>query len=291
LVQGSQKKNLLDSSLTGGFTSGIVLKIGEFSTLARVSIKTLRHYDELGLLKPAQVDSSSGYRYYSADQLPRLYRILALRDLGFPLDRIASALERGVSATELHGMLMLRRAEQELLVQEEQQRLARLEASMRLIEQEGMMTNSVILKEVEAQWVVSLRESIPAYRAIGGLLGRFYAALSPLGLQGQGVALLHDLEFKEQDIDAEVGILLSQQVSVPPPLVVRPLEQGTMASIVHHGAFSRVGEATVALLRWMEANGYRKSGPLRELFLKVSMPPSRDDESNVTEIQVPIEKV
>lgn len=267
-----------------------MLKIGEFSTLARVSIKTLRYYDELGLLKPAQVDSGSGYRYYSADQLPRLYRILALRDLGFPLDRIASALEEGVSATELHGMLKLRRAEQELLIQEEQERLVRLEASLRLIEQEGIMTNSVILKEIEAQWIVSLRESIPAYRAIGGLLGRFYSMLAPLHLQGQGVALLHDLEFKEQDIDAAVGILLSQPVSVPPPLALRELQQGTMASIIHHGAFSRVGEATVALLRWIDANGYRKSGPLGVLFLKVSMPPSRDDDSNVTEIQVPIEK-
>lgn len=267
-----------------------MLKIGEFSTLARVSIKALRYYDELGLLRPVHVESVSGYRYYSAEQLPRLYRIIALKDLGFPLESIAQALERGVSATELRGMLMLRRAEQQLLVQEEQERLARLEASLRLIEQEGKMPDDVILKEVAPQWMVSLRENIPAYRAIGGLFGKFYGLLGPLGLKGEGIALIHDREFKEQDIDAEVGILLAEPARVPGPLMTYELPAATVASIVHHGAFSRVSEASVAILRWIEANGYRKNGPVRELFLRISAPVNRDDQSNVTEIQVPVEK-
>ena len=62
-------------------------------------------------LKPARIDSQSGYRYYSASQLPRLHRILALRDFGFPPDQIAGALEEGVTAETLRGMLMLRQAE------------------------------------------------------------------------------------------------------------------------------------------------------------------------------------
>jgi DNA-binding transcriptional MerR regulator len=87
-----------------------VLKIGEFSSLSQVSIRTLRHYDEIGLLKPIHVEAESGYRYYSVSQLPRLHRILALRDLGFPLDRIGEALEEGISADSLRGMLLLRRS-------------------------------------------------------------------------------------------------------------------------------------------------------------------------------------
>jgi DNA-binding transcriptional MerR regulator len=96
-----------------------VLKIGEFSALTRVSIKTLRYYDELGLLKPLRIDPATGYRYYSGSQLPRLHRILALKDLGFPLNRVAEALDEGVTADALRGMLMLRRGEQEDRVQEE----------------------------------------------------------------------------------------------------------------------------------------------------------------------------
>jgi DNA-binding transcriptional MerR regulator len=72
-----------------------VLKIGEFSALTQVSIKTLRYYDEVGLLNPVRIDPETGYRYYSASQLPRLHRILALKDLGFPLNRVAEALDEG----------------------------------------------------------------------------------------------------------------------------------------------------------------------------------------------------
>ena len=72
-----------------------VLKIGEFARVAQVSLATLRHYEKLGLLKPMVLDPDTGYRYYSLDQLSRLNRILALKDLGFSLERIAQILLDG----------------------------------------------------------------------------------------------------------------------------------------------------------------------------------------------------
>ena len=115
-----------------------MFKIGEFSALTRVSVKTLRYYDELGLLRPIRIDPESGYRFYSASQLTRLHRILALKDLGFPLGRIAPALDQGVSADALRGMLMLRQVEQEERLRQEGERLARLKALLRLIDQEAV---------------------------------------------------------------------------------------------------------------------------------------------------------
>lgn len=265
-----------------------VLKIGEFSSLARISIRTLRHYDDIGLLSPAHVDPESGYRYYSVSQLPRLHRILVLRNLGFPLDRIAEALDEGITADVLRGMLLLRRVEQERQIQDEVDRLSRLKALLNLIEQEGRMTTDVILKDVEQQWIVSLREKIPAYRSIGTLIGRLYELLGPLGGEGRGIALLHDPEFREQDVDAEAGICLAHPVQVKLPLQCYQLPAASVASVVHHGAFNRILSAYNALLQWMEANRYHPCGPTRELFLRVGVPVSRDDESNVTEIQVPV---
>jgi DNA-binding transcriptional MerR regulator len=105
-----------------------MLKIGDFSKLSQVSIQTLRHYDDLGLLRPAEVDRFTGYRYYTASQLPRLNRILALKDLGFALDQIALLLEAGVSPEQLRdaapapGRTAARVAEQE--------RLARVQARL-----------------------------------------------------------------------------------------------------------------------------------------------------------------
>jgi DNA-binding transcriptional MerR regulator len=266
-----------------------VLKIGEFSSLTQISIKALRHYDDVGLLKPMHVDSESGYRYYSASQLPRLHRILVLKDLGFPLDRIAEALEEGVSADAIRGMLMVRRIEQEHRVQEEGDRLARLEARLRLIEREGIMTHDVVLKELAPQWIASIRETIPDYRTIGVLFGKLYGALGSLGAEGLAVALFHDQDFRDH-IDAEVGLYLKQATLVSEPLATYLLPAATVASVVHHGAFNRISEAYEALLHWVEANGYRKAGPTRELFLLTSQPVSRNDESNVTEIQVPVGK-
>jgi DNA-binding transcriptional MerR regulator len=267
-----------------------VLKIGEFSSLSQTPITTLRHYDELGLLKPVHVDAETGYRYYSVSQLPRLHRILALKDLGFPLERVAEVLEERVNADTLKGMLLLRRAEQEQRVRNETERLDRLKALLHLIEQEGQMKSNVVLKEIGPQWIVSLRETIPAYRAIGQLFGKLYGSLGPLGGQGTGVALLHDTEFREQDVDAEVGVYLKHETEVREPLKCYQLPAVTVASAVHHGSFDHIGEAYGALLRWIETNRYCPAGPTREIFLQVTAPVSREDQSNITEIQVPVEK-
>ena len=153
------------------------------------------------------------------------------------------------------------------------------------------MTNEVLLKEVAPQWVVSLREIIPAHRTIGALFGKLYGALGPLPAEGPGVALFHDTEYKEQNVDAEVGVYLSQSHSVNEPLKTYQLPDVLVASTVHHGPFDSIGAAYGALLRWIETNGYRSAGPTRELFLHVTVPVTREDPSNVTEIQVPVEKI
>lgn len=101
--------------------------------LTKVPVKTLRYYDEIGLLKPDAINAQNGYRSYKASQLPRLNRILALKDLGLPLERIKRILEQDLSPDELRGMLKLRQAELEEQLQETQQQLgcvaARLEFS------------------------------------------------------------------------------------------------------------------------------------------------------------------
>jgi phosphoribosylaminoimidazole-succinocarboxamide synthase len=122
-----------------------MLKIGDFARLSQVPVKTLRYYDDLGLITPARVDKFTGYRYYSVDQLPRLNRLLALKDLGFSLDQIARVLNEGVTLGQLRGMLMLKRAEVEDRLSEEQQRLDRIEARLREIEQEDTLPESTAM--------------------------------------------------------------------------------------------------------------------------------------------------
>jgi DNA-binding transcriptional MerR regulator len=112
-----------------------MLKIGDFSRISQVSVKTLRYYDEIGLFRPAMVDRSTGYRYYSEEQLPQLNRILALKDLGLSLDQIARMLDDDLSTVQIWSMLRLKQMEIQQCLEEDQARLARVEARMRQVEQ------------------------------------------------------------------------------------------------------------------------------------------------------------
>ena len=139
-----------------------MLKISEFSKLAQLPVATLRFYDQIGLLKPERVDTFTDYRYYSVNQLPRLNRILALKDLGFGLDQVARMLEDSLSVDEIRGMLTLRQADAARELHESQARLARVAARLRDIELEGAPpTYDIVLKSVAPQWAVTTREIVP----------------------------------------------------------------------------------------------------------------------------------
>src|SRR5829696_9128903 len=107
-----------------------MFKIGEFSRLAQVPVPTLRYYDQVGLLKPVEVDRFTGYRYYSVTQLPRLNRILALKGLGFSLEQIGLALDEGLTPEQMRGMLRLRHAQISQLLNEAQSQLVEVEARL-----------------------------------------------------------------------------------------------------------------------------------------------------------------
>ena len=269
-----------------------MIRIGDFSSITRLTVKTLRYYDETGLLRPVRVDPATGYRYYSASQLPRLHRILALKDLGFALDQISQILDGGVSAEELRGMLRLRQAEQSARVQQEAERLTRLQATLRLIEQENTMGQDVVLKEVPAQWIASVRAVIANYQSVGTLYGEVFALLGRTGCPGGlPVALWHDSEYKETDVDGEAGVYLQKPVEPAGRVNVYELPACTVASIIHAGAFQTLNSSYRALAAWMGANSYNPAGPARELYLKIGEQVRQDDESYITEIQIPVEHV
>lgn len=268
-----------------------MLKIGDFSALAQVSIRTLRFYDEAGLLKPAWVDPESGYRYYAAQQIAVLHRILALKDFGFALEEIRKLLREGVNAEQMRGMLVLQEAEQKRRVEEEGDRLSRITSRIRLIERENDMAYDVVMKTLPKQKIASVRETIGAYNQVGPLYGKVASGLgSAMACVGIPVALWHDPEFREKDVDAEAGFYLKTDAQSQGGVSVHDLPEVTAACAVHNGAYRRLPEAYDALLKWVAESGYQVAGPVRELYLHCTQPVRQDDESYVTEIQVPVTK-
>jgi DNA-binding transcriptional MerR regulator len=264
-----------------------MLKIGEFSRLCRVPVSALRYYADLGLLPPAEVDAFTGYRYYSLEQLPRLYRILALRDLGLSLEQIRTMLDEPVSAEQLRGMLRLRQNELAQQIAEEQARLARVAARLRQIEQEGVMsTYDVVLKEVEPQLVAGIRAVIPNYGAIGPLFDELYAYLGRHGAGGMAVGFDHNEEYKEHDPEMEAAVYLSAPVPEGGRVKVYTLPGGAVASTIHRGPWEGMSAAYTALMVWLQTSGYAPCGPSRELYLQQGERP----EEHVTEIQIPVSR-
>ncbi len=271
-----------------------MFKIGDFARVGQVSIATLRYYDQYGLLKPNALDPDTGYRSYSLDQLPRLNRILALKELGFPLEQIARFLKEDLSLEQLQEMFKLKQAQTQHMIDTEQARLAYIAARLRQIEQEGIMpVYDVLLKQVDALLVASVRELIP----IGDDLGRQYekiaAYLDQQHMQHSQPAMrvLHSRYEWHDDsmaIDVETAVPLPTVLPGNEQISTRTLPGGLMACTVHTGNDLSLGQAYAALYGWMKENRYQVIGAPRQVHLQ--RVEHMDPNHYVTEVQLPAEK-
>ncbi|MDH2426892.1 MerR family transcriptional regulator [Sphaerisporangium sp. TRM90804] len=263
--------------------------IGDFARLGRVSVRMLRHYDALGLLRPVRVDQATGYRYYEAGQLSRLNRLIALKDLGLSLQQVGEILAEKVGPEELHGMLRLRRAELEAQVAGDRARLARVEARLRMIETEGVMPADVVIKSLPAVRLAVLSATANSYDPdeVGPVIQPLYAELwrriqeAGLTATGPGVAY-YEYSAEGAHVHAGAQVNLEQGGSYDFEVVDLPAVDQA-ATIIHHGLMDDVDVSYQQLAKWIEANGYRSTGVAREVYLKYA---DGDDPSTwVTELQ------
>jgi DNA-binding transcriptional MerR regulator len=273
-----------------------MFSIGDFAKLGRVSVRMLRHYDAIGLLTPVVVDPASGYRFYNAEQLRRLNRVIALKDLGFTLQQVQAILDDQVDVVELRGMLRLRRAQLAAQMTADAARLTGVEARLRMIEQEGHMnTQDVVLKEVAPIRVAELAATAAGYgpEHIGPVIGPLYpelfrrldaASVTPSG---------PPIAYYEPD-PGESGDAVTVHAGMPVAAGADPRYDFTVvdlpaipaaATIVHHGPMDDVMQSLQMLARWIEDNGYRPVGYHREVYLDYY--PEKADQG-VTELQVAV---
>jgi DNA-binding transcriptional MerR regulator len=273
--------------------------VGEFSQLAQVSKRLLRYYDEIGLLRPVHTDPLTGYRYYSAEQLPTLNRILALKDLGLSLEQIQRILHDRVSSDEIHGMLLLKKAEIEQHLQDELQRIRNIESRLQAIRNaETRAPLDVVVKQIPAQPVLSVRTIVDSFETGLGIFGQILNALPPRSADGLFFVTWHSGGPNERDCDVEIGQILASPSDTRSPIVlsgglqlrVRQLPAvPMMATYVAKGPIEAMHIGYSAIGTWVETNRYRFSGPPREVALQ--QPQAADRSDGITEIQFPIEPV
>lgn len=253
-------------------------KIGDFSHLGQVSVRTLRLYDEMELFKPAATDNWTGYRYYTLDQLPRLNRILALKDLGLSLEQIAHLLKNDLPAQQMRGMLRQKESELEQQLDAMQKQRLRVQARLQQIENEQAPPKyEVILKSLSAMTIASLRIIVPRVEDMATLrfekLNEMYAALAEQQIKplDPEIFVYHLPGYSDENIDTEIATSVEVKVLQDFPqgadiLTVRQLPGvETAASVVHHGSIWGIPDAIAAVYAWAGMNGWESAGPYREL--------------------------
>lgn len=259
-----------------------MFRIGEFSRIARVSCRLLRYYGQLGLLEPATVDEQTGYRYYAASQLPRLNRILVLRDLGFSLEQIGEILDRDLSPDQLRAMMLVRRAEVEQELERQRERLARIESRIADLDAPG----DVVFRAEPACSILTTRVQLPSFDHARALVADLLRVVPEPG-RGRLIAIQHGAEFEPDALDLEIGFVMGGEIPASDhDLSIRELTSEQLAVCVRVGPPDVIHAGSTAIAREIEAGGYRLAGPNREVFLRAPAP----GVDPVVEMQFPVRK-
>jgi DNA-binding transcriptional MerR regulator/effector-binding domain-containing protein len=267
-----------------------MLKIGDFSKLSRVSVRMLRHYDDIGLLKPAETDAFTGYRYYREEQLFVIARITALKDVGFSLADIIRILESYDDREKMDAFLSERQRELTKLSEETAYRLTLLETARRRLRKEQKMSFDVTVKTIPERYAATVHTVIPRYEDEGlawSMMGECDPPLVPTEPCLAATEFL-DREYKEENAEIVAWMTVKGPCRDTEHVKFRTLPAVKVASCIIRGGYDQMGDATAAAVSWIGANGYRVNGPMFNIY-HVGPAQSQDPDAFVTEVCFPVE--
>lgn len=263
--------------------------------LVRVSPRMLRHYEKCGLVCPAALDETSGYRLYSAEQIPQLTKITTLRDMGFSIDEIAEALPHFDNHFYMSRILRAKIAEAKQTLAAEQEKLSQLMyMSDTILKERNIMLYNVELKELDPVKVISLRGTIPRYNEEGILWERLgeFVGKNQIACMGGGYSIYHDKGYMEENPDVEIALPVAELGESQGDFVYKELPGIQLAATLKFsGPFDGgYDAASEKLAAWMEQNGYGFAGNLRGHVI-VDPETCESPEDYLTELQAPVRKI
>ena len=264
-----------------------MLQIGEFSRICQVSVKTLHHYDRIGLLAPAKVDALTGYRYYEPEQIDVMNYIQRLKRYGFSLEEIQKLL----TLSEDREILTMLRQQKEKIKWEQQERaliLNELQTHISVFERTGdMMTYQkgyrIEVKDSPAMNVLTNRAMMSVDE-----FGKYYSPLfervpkervTPTGING---SRYYDKEFDRESSDIELFIGIKEKDKAD-----EVMEPCLCAMTLHRGSYSTLSEAYGAVVSWIIENGYEMAGEPFELYIRTQFD-TLSPEDWETEVYFPV---
>ena len=271
-----------------------MIKIGEFSKIGRVSIKTLRHYDNIGLLKPVKIDDFTLYRYYDVEQLSTLNKILLLKNSGFSLKDIKKLLSDNLTNEELIKKLKEKEEEIEEEISKSKDILKEINFLVEYLNKEDCIMDNydIVVKKVEGFKAASLRDVVESYGEQGKLWSELnqHVFASKGKLSGPCFSIYHEYGYKEKNVDTEVVEPIEFDIPESDKVKVKYFEPvENMVCRIHKGSFRSIGKAYEFALKWIEANDYEIADNIREVYLS-GAGNSNNEEDCITELQIPVIK-
>ena len=267
-----------------------MLKIGDFSKLSRVSIRMLRHYDDIGLLIPAETDDFTGYRYYREDQLFVVARITSLKDMGFALADIARILEIYDDKEKLDGFLIARQKELDKQAKETEYKLMLLDTARKRLRKEQTMSFDVTVKTIPERYAATVHTIIPHYEDEGIAWGMMAECKEPLipADPCYAIAEFLDSEFKEENVEIIVSMAVKGKHNDTEHVKFQNLPAVKVASCIVKGSYDQMGDAVASVVSWVKENGYKMNGPMFNIY-HMGPAQTQNPDEYVTEACFPIE--
>ncbi|QIB69923.1 MerR family transcriptional regulator [Aminipila butyrica] len=271
-----------------------MLKIGDFSKLSRISIRMLRHYDEIRLLTPQTIDTSTGYRYYSEEQLADAGRIVALKDMGFGLSAIGKILAHYDDPQALAEFLQIKQSEVQEEAEEVSRRLLLLDTAIeRLRKDETAMNYNVTIKALPERYVASVRQVIPTYDREGILWELLMKETADRNMQiadpCYGMAVFHDVGYKESDVDVEIQMSVVGAYEDTEHVFFKKVPSIEFASAIIKGDYQGLTEVHRGVAQWVRDNAYEFNGAMFCIY-HVSPAQTQNPQEWVTEVCYPVKK-
>ena len=269
-----------------------MLKIGDFSKLSRCSVRMLRHYDEIGLLEPAEIDRFTGYRYYSEAQLTVIGQIISLRGMGFSLAAIGEMLKLD-DPERLDSFYAIRQAELRALASDTEEKLRLLDTARKRLRKEETMNYDVTIKTLPERYAATVRMTIPRYQDEGMVWQVLCRETDSMHLLPTDpcycCVVFLDGEYKEKDVTVEAQKTVKGPYPDTEHVRFRTLPPVTYAGCTFKGGYEQINDVTAALTAWIEANGYEYAGPMFDIY-HVSPHETSDPSEFVTEVCYPVRK-
>ncbi|MBO4898689.1 MAG: MerR family transcriptional regulator [Lachnospiraceae bacterium] len=267
-----------------------MLRIGEFSKLSRVSIRMLRHYDDIGLLNPAEIDEFTGYRYYREDQLFTIGRITALKDMGFALADIIKILDSYDDKEKIDGFLAERQKELAKLSEETEYKLMLLDTARKRLRKEQNMSFDVTVKTIPERYAATVQMVVPHYEDENILWGTMMGECKNLMPADPCLAAAEflDDEYKEENVEIIAWMTVSGTYSDTEHVKFKTLPAVKVASSIIKGSYDQMGDAYATVVSWIKANGYKMNGHMFNIY-HVSPAQTQNPDEYVTEVCFPVE--